>query len=328
MTTGFARGLRRFVDSLQRSLFDEVAEAPVEAAPAEPAPAGAAAAEPVAADTLLNHPQATRELSIEGRRVAFRLARVRRRSIGFVVDANGLTVRAPKWVTLRDIDAAVREKQRWILARFAEQRERASRLAATRVVWRDGATIDYLGSPLRIVVTPDGELGPGETALMASTADAPAAIGPTPPTSAAASPGSLAVAAAGTGAPGLFVALPRDAGEAQIRDAVQGWLQREAKRVFAERAAHFAALLGVRVKRLSLSSAATRWGSANADGSVRLHWRLIQHPLATIDYVVAHELAHLREMNHSARFWDVVRSVVPDYEAARARLRQEGRADA
>ncbi len=83
------------------------------------------------------------------------------------------------------------------------------------------------------------------------------------------------------------------------------------------------------VARLSLSSAATRWGSANANGSVRLHWRLIQHPLATIDYVVAHELAHLREMNpHSARFWSVVRSVVPDYEEARARLRQEGRVDA
>ena len=109
---------------------------------------------------------------------------------------------------------------------------------------------------------------------------------------------------------------------------MQSWLQREASRVFAERAAHFAERLGVRVKRLSLSSAATRWGSANANGSVRLHWRLIQHPLATIDYVVAHELAHLREMNHSARFWNVVRSVVPDYEEARARLRQEGRVDA
>ena len=115
--------------------------------------------------------------------------------------------------------------------------------------------------------------------------------------------------------------MPRDADEARVRDAVQSWLQREARRVFAERAAHFAALLGVRVRRLSLSSAATRWGSANANGSVRLHWRLIQHPLATIDYVVAHELAHLREMNHSAQFWEVVRGVVPDFEAARSPLR-------
>jgi predicted metal-dependent hydrolase len=127
--------------------------------------------------------------------------------------------------------------------------------------------------------------------------------------------------AAASPAARLLVALPRDAGEAQIRDAVQSWLQREARRVFAERAAHFAERLGVRVKRLSLSSAATRWGSANADGSVRLHWRLIQHPRATIDYVVAHELAHLREMNHSLRFWAIVESVVPDYRDVRRSLR-------
>jgi hypothetical protein len=311
MTSRFGRSLRRFVDSLQRGLFDDVAETPLEPVAADPAPADRAPADP-----LLRHPQATRELSLDGQRIAFQLMRVRRRSIGFVVAADGLTVRAPKWVALRDIDAAVREKQRWILARFAEQRERAVRLAASRVVWRDGATIDYLGRPLTIVVAASGEAGNGETVLLAPPADGDPAVVATASTSAAAR------------APRLLVALPRDAGEAQIRDAVQSWLQREARRVFAERAAHFAALLGVRVKRLSLSSAATRWGSANANGSVRLHWRLIQHPLATIDYVVAHELAHLREMNHSARFWNVVRSVVPDYEEARARLRQEGRVDA
>ena len=75
--------------------------------------------------------------------------------------------------------------------------------------------------------------------------------------------------------------------------------------------------------RLSLSSAATRWGSASADGSIRLNWRLVHFALPMIDYVVAHELAHLREMNHSPRFWDVVRSVLPDYEAARGTLRDE-----
>ena len=302
MMSSFGRGLRRFVDSLQRGLFDEVAETPLEPTRAEPVPT----------DALLRHPQATRELSLDGQRIAFRLARVRRRSIGFVVDASGLSVRAPKWVALREIDDAVREKKRWILARFAEQRDRAARLAATRVVWRDGATIDYLGRPLTIVVAGNGRLAVGETRLMAAPASAGTAVATT-------------ARGAGALAPRLLVALPLDAGEAQIRDAVQSWLQREAWRVFAERAAHFAALLGVRVKRLSLSSAATRWGSANANGSVRLHWRLIQHPLATIDYVVAHELAHLREMNHSARFWAVVRSVVPDYEAARRRLRDPGR---
>jgi predicted metal-dependent hydrolase len=108
-----------------------------------------------------------------------------------------------------------------------------------------------------------------------------------------------------------------------MRAAVQGWLQRQARGHFERRCEHFAAALGVSYTRLSLSSAQTRWGSANASGAIRLNWRLIHFAPPVIDYVVAHELAHLREMNHSARFWSVVRSVLPDYEQARGRLRDE-----
>ena len=315
MTSRLGRGLRRFVDSLQRGLFDDL----VEQKPVPPVQAG-----PVPAGPPSVQPQTTRELVVDGERIAFRLVRVRRRSIGFVVDGSGLTVRAPKWIALRDVDDAVHEKRRWILASIAEQRERAARLASSRVVWRDGASIAYLGQPLLIVLACDGAVGAGETtlAVRSETNGAPLATND----EARASDGAPAPDA-DTPPSRLLVALPRDADEARIRDAVQGWLQREARRVFAERVAHFEARLGVRVKRLSLSSAATRWGSANANGAVRLHWRLIEHPLATIDYVVAHELSHLREMNHGPRFWAVVRSVVPDYEQARARLRQQGRAD-
>jgi predicted metal-dependent hydrolase len=336
VTSRLGRGLRRFVDSLQRGLFDEVAVAPAASMPtgtdlaaADPSTVDRARAGPARTDpaggAVAPHPQATREVFLDGQPIAFRLVRVRRRSIGFVVDGSGLTVRAPKWIALRDVDAAVREKRRWILASLAEQRERAARLASARVVWRDGASIAYLGRPLVIVVSGDGGLGVGTTAL----ATAPATNdGASATNGDAAATNDDACAANGAAAPPrLLVALPRDADEARIRETVQGWLQREARRVFAERVAHFEARLGVRVKRLSLSSAATRWGSANANGAVRLHWRLIEHPLATIDYVVAHELAHLREMNHSARFWAVVRSVVPDYEQSRARLRRQGHAD-
>ena len=76
-------------------------------------------------------------------------------------------------------------------------------------------------------------------------------------------------------------------------------------------------------RSLRLSSAQTRWGSAKSDGSIRLNWRLLHYRPAVIDYVVAHELAHLREMNHSARFWHIVASVVPDHAALRRSLRQE-----
>ena len=304
MSLGLRRGLRRIVDALQLGLFDALdpAEAPSPPAPpraAGPSPGVAPLPPEPAAPTLeppWRHRDATREAVLDGRTVAYRLVRVRRRSIGFVVDADGLTVRAAPRVALREIDAAVREKRAWIVARLLEQRERATRALAARVVWRDGVAIDHLGARLVVALDPAAPLG-------------------------------AALVAPFTGDARLVVALPRDAAAERIREAVQSWQQREARRVFAERAAHFAAQLGVRVRRLSLSSAATRWGSASADGSVRLHWRLIEHPLATIDYVVGHELAHLREMNHGPRFWAIVESVVPDYRASRARLRAEGRVE-
>ena len=96
----------------------------------------------------------------------------------------------------------------------------------------------------------------------------------------------------------------------------------QARQLFESRCRHFAEPLGVTMTGLRLSSAQTRWGSASADGMIRLNWRLIHFSPALIDYVVAHELAHLKEMNHSPRFWAVVRSVFPEYELARDRLKQ------
>lgn len=301
---GFVQGLRRrFVDALQRGLFDEPLPAPTPPAAAPPAVSQAPDLAPMSAPSTdpMRHPRATRSIRLGAgddahRDIHYLLRRSRRRTIGFVVGPEGLVVSTPKWLTLRDVEAAVVEKGGWILARLAEQRERRARTEAARVVWQDGATIVYLGDPVTVVLDRRHGLADGEVVLDEGTA------------------------------PALHVGLPRDAGEARVRDAVQSWLQREARRVFALRAAHFAERLGVRVTRLSLSSAKTRWGSANANGSVRLNWRLIHQPLPTIDYVVAHELAHLREMNHSPRFWAVVGSVVPDYEVAKKRLRDEAAA--
>ena len=82
-------------------------------------------------------------------------------------------------------------------------------------------------------------------------------------------------------------------------------------------------MLGLQWKKLALSNASTRWGSARADGTIRLNWRLLHFSLPVLDYVVAHELSHLRAMDHSPRFWETVRSVVPDYAALRKQLKTE-----
>jgi predicted metal-dependent hydrolase len=99
-------------------------------------------------------------------------------------------------------------------------------------------------------------------------------------------------------------------------------LREKSRTVFLERLAQFAPLLGVAMPALRLSSARTRWGSCSHHGGISLNWRLIFMPLPVVDYVVCHELAHLKEMNHSPRFWSVVEQLCPDWKARRLELRQ------
>ena len=102
-------------------------------------------------------------------------------------------------------------------------------------------------------------------------------------------------------------------------------LREKARAVFSERLAHYAPALGVANPPLRLSSARTRWGSCSHYGGISLNWRLVFMPLAIVDYVVAHELAHLKEMNHGPRFWSVVEQLCPDWRVRRLELRQLGR---
>jgi predicted metal-dependent hydrolase len=99
-------------------------------------------------------------------------------------------------------------------------------------------------------------------------------------------------------------------------------LRERARALFVERLAHYAPQLGVDLPALSLSAARTRWGSCSRRTGIRLNWRLIHFAPPLIDYVVIHELAHLREMNHGARFWSIVAELYPDYRSARAELRR------
>jgi len=95
---------------------------------------------------------------------------------------------------------------------------------------------------------------------------------------------------------------------------------------YVDRVAHYCDGLGLAHPEVKLSSARSRWGSCHSAGRIRLSWRMIQMPDALIDYVVAHEVAHLREMNHSPRFWAIVGELIPDYRTLRTRLAREGHA--
>ena len=106
---------------------------------------------------------------------------------------------------------------------------------------------------------------------------------------------------------------------------VRDYLKREARRDLQKAAQAHAQALGVRVKRLSIRDQSSRWGSCTSAGSLSFSWRLILAPDFVLDYVVAHEVAHLREMNHGPRFWAHVKTLYPDFARAQDWLKANGR---
>ena len=95
-------------------------------------------------DISIAHPRANRETVLEGMRVAYLFQRVRRRSIGFLVGPDGLEVRAPKWVTLKEVEMGLQERAEWVLRKWAEMQERQKNIR--QIEWREGASLDYLGA--------------------------------------------------------------------------------------------------------------------------------------------------------------------------------------
>ena len=245
------------------------------------------------------HPKASRRIQLGTTDVAYAFRRSKRRTIGMAIGPDGLEVSAPRWVALGEVESALREKSDWIARKLVEMQERQQQLGAARIVWADGVVLPYLGDQVQVVLD-------STKALKKNSAQFEAA-------SPTASPLRHT----------LRLGLPLNAEPQQIRDAVQAWLMRQAKALFVERLNHFAPQLGVQWHKLSLSSAATRWGSASANGAIRLNWRLVHHKLDVIDYVVAHELSHLRVMDHSPRFWETVQSIMPDYAQRRRVLKDE-----
>ena len=248
----------------------------------------------VAGQVFSSHPQASQQTRLAGLAVDYELVRSRRRTMTFSVSNDGLSVRAPFGMPQYTIEAAVQEKGRWIVKKLGGMQQREARLAALKMNWSSGATLDYFGKPVQVVLSPEAKT----TQLIHSS-----------------------VSTETSDKKILQLAAPNNASEKKIRDSTKHWLVQQAMQHYTARMNHYAPLLGVKWISLSLSSASTRWGSAKADGSIRLHWRLIQFDASVIDYVVAHELSHLRELNHSPRFWATLASVMPDYAVAQRLLK-------
>ena len=220
-----------------------------------------------------------------------RSARAKRKRI--VVTAGEVEVIAPEGVSEDQVAAFVHERRRWVFDTRARMLElKLTKGHPQRVV--SGAKIPYRGRQVRLRV----EEGPGAEVVVSYRN-------------------------------GFHVAVPEDLPaedrDARIEAALQGWLKARLRE-------DVAAILDRTCKRLRLEARGFRlrdqkhlWGSCGKDGVVYLNWRLIAAPRSVLEYAVVHEVCHLMHRDHSAAFWALLRSVLPDYEARKAWLDRQGR---
>jgi predicted metal-dependent hydrolase len=218
-----------------------------------------------------------------GKHITFTLKRSgKRRSIGLRIDDNGLTVSVPLRASEKWLHSVLQDKALWVV----EKLEGWQTCQPAEISWQDGETIDYLGELLVLRVVQ-----------------------------------SLFTTPIQRRGKELWVFLVSGSEAAHIEQAVSCWYRLEAERLFAERVAHYSPLLKAVPREIKLSSAKTQWGCCTVRGTVHLNVQLIRLQLRLVDYVVVHELAHLRELNHSAAFWQVVGSACPDYTMLRSELK-------
>lgn len=214
------------------------------------------------------------------------LTRERRRSISITVTEKGVKVKAPNSIPLFAINNFVRSKTEWIEKKVAEI-EKSKQLIRNSGFYVD--KVPYLGESYGL------ETREANVREKISFAD------------------------------GRFVAhVKKNSDSDRIEKLYSSWLRKKATEVFSDKVDSFGKILKVKPARIAIRSQRSRWGSASGKGNLNFNFHLLKAPMGIVDYVVVHELCHLKIYNHSKRFWNLVESLVPDYREKRRWLKKNG----
>ena len=232
----------------------------------------------------------TSEITFGETRLAYGIRRSprRKKTVSVSVDPNGdVLLVAPQHLPTARLDAVVRRKARWIVQRIRRVQSHGTALSPREFV--SGESVLYLGRHYRLKVHAQVA---DEAKLKGGWLHASAPHGPQRKT--------------------------------QIRDAVVSWFRHHAAQRLPERVNEWQQKAGVPMPRVIITEPRTRWGSCDSRGTIRLNWRIMQAPMRLVDYVVVHELVHLRHRGHGRDYWQAVGKVMPDYERRRKDLRDLG----
>lgn len=217
-----------------------------------------------------------------GDQLHYQLERRQRRTVGLKITENGLVIHAPKRISQSHLESIIVLKADWIRKKLETLIE--NKLPAMQ--WQHGETLLFMGNTISLAVEHD---------IRSKAVEYEPGV--------------------------LQLAMPNHLDPTLIARKVIQWYKKQALIDFTRRLEIFSSKLGVSFTSFNLSNAGSRWGSCNSRKEIRLNWRLLQAPPHIINYVVCHELAHLKEMNHSAKFWATVASIYPDYKLAEKELK-------
>lgn len=214
------------------------------------------------------------------------------KNIRLVIDNNGLYIVKPIKVKISDVERVLKEKSSWIFRHYSELTQK--RQNVTERKWETGETLMYLGNNYKINIV-------GHKKSIASVSfDGDA-----------------------------FCVLMDDkvSGEERkiiVEGVFKKWYRQSAAVVLNERIEHFCSITGLKFKAIRLKEQKTRWGSCSREGNLNFNWKLVMAPLWVVDYVVLHEVCHLRHLDHSNDFWNLVAFYMPEYKKAQQWLKIHG----
>lgn len=248
-----------------------------------------------------------------------------RRTVGITIDAQGVRVAAPKRMPLDQVIALVNTKARWI----ADKHTLFNSRLMPRKRFVSGEEFLYLGRRISLKVQSDKyppalrerKIARSRSPLQPELIDFEFTPVATPaqarlrPQAAVALKGNVLLVQA---------SLSSVQSTKEVREILEGWYKARAKEIILRRVQYYAEQLNWKMPSVLIRNQRKRWGSCNVKGELRFNWRLVMMPLRVLDYVVVHEMAHLKVLNHSPRFWSLVEEIMPDYRSRHQALHELG----
>ncbi len=229
-------------------------------------------------------------ISLNGKEIEYNLKRSSRRTISIMIKNTGqIIVGCPLKTPFAYIEKLLLEKEKWIVQKLAETKEKQTTVREKS--FASGDVFYYLGHPYKLKIVENNKTQKPKVHFEEEQ---------------------------------IIIEMSDIEDTEKIKTLLKNWYISKARAIMEQRIRLYSTDVGVSPKKVVIREQKTRWGSCSTKGNINLNWKLVMSPLPILDYVVIHELCHMKEMNHSENFWKNVQSIMPDYKVYRKWLKDNG----